>query len=70
VEEQVRGDDLTARYKITLPPGAGSLLPSLSSAYTDLSRWMHSRTGSPEDYTTTRKAVCKHLRLLVELERE
>jgi hypothetical protein len=65
---QKRGDELVAEYNATLSPTISSLLPSLSTPYSNLSRWMHSRTGTQTDYESTRALVCKHIQELAAIE--
>ena len=62
--DAIRGDELVAKHNETLAKEMASVLPSLGVAYEKLSKWLHSRTGEPDDYRAQKGAICKHIEVL------
>ncbi|HPA21321.1 MAG TPA: hypothetical protein PLU30_26495 [Verrucomicrobiae bacterium] len=69
IGQQIRGDELTARYNSSLPEPLKAAIPSLSPVYDELSGHLHSRTGTPEDFTRIEQSINDHLAALRTLER-
>jgi hypothetical protein len=65
--DQIRDDDLVAKYYETLKTEIKSVLPSLTSALEKLSAWLHARTGEAEDYQRQRDDICKHIKVIGDL---
>lgn len=58
---RIRGEDLLAQYNATLPQALRGSLPSLTEAFDTLSKFLHSRTGSTEDFNKLLHSVCDHI---------
>lgn len=56
-----RGEDLLARYSKTLPASLAGTLPSLAASYDFLSKRMHARSGSADEFSAQLQAVCDHI---------
>lgn len=67
ITKQIRGDELVEKYYETILPEVSSMLPSLTTAWDNLSRWLHTRTGEPSDYQNCRDEICKHIELVAAL---
>lgn len=61
VPEQIRGDELCARYSKSLDPRMSSGLPSLGVIWQDLSKYMHTRTGEQADFERLLQDTYAHL---------
>jgi hypothetical protein len=67
LDEQIRGDDLAEEYYKSLPAEFRSVLPSLTTSWSTLSKWIHARSGNADDYQAQRAAVKKHVAVVVAL---
>jgi len=56
-----RGEDLLVRYSKTLPASLAGTLPSLAATYDSLSKRMHARSGSADEFNAQLQAVCDHI---------
>ena len=56
-----RGEDLLARYSKTLPASLAGTLPSLAATYDSLSKRMHARSGSADEFNAQLQVVCDHI---------
>ncbi len=61
LETRERGEDLLAKYGKTIPASLASTLPSLAASYDVLSKHMHARSGTPEEFATQVDAICDHI---------
>lgn len=61
LETRERGEDLLARYGKTVPTSLSATLPSLAASYDLLSKRMHARSGTPEEFAKHVDAVCDHI---------
>lgn len=67
VDSRERGEDLLERYHATIPSSLKSSLPSLTTSYDTLSRYIHARAGTVEDFQSHMAAVCDHIQGLESL---
>jgi len=61
LETRERGEDLLAKYGKTIPASLASSLPSLAASYDVLSKHMHARSGTPEEFAKQVDAICDHI---------
>jgi len=52
---------LLAKYGKTIPASLASSLPSLAASYDVLSKHMHARSGTPEEFAKQVDAICDHI---------
>ena len=67
LKRQIRGDELSEKYYALLEPGIKGLLPSVSTAWENLSEYLHTRTGEAKDYQNLRDDICKHIEIVAAL---
>ena len=67
LKRQIRGDELSEQYYALLEPGIKGLLPSVSTAWENLSEYLHTRTGDTKDYQKQRGDICKHIEIVAAL---
>lgn len=67
LDEQIRGEDLAAEYYSSLPTDLRGILPSLSTSWATLSKWIHARSGRADDYEAQRAVITKHVATVVAL---
>lgn len=61
LDSRERGEDLLQRYYATVPSNLKSSLPSLTKSYDTLSKNIHARAGTIEDFQSHVTAVCDHI---------
>ena len=61
INTQIRGDDLAEKYNKEVGSKIVGRIPSLSSIYSDLSKFMHSRTGEKKDFDSLFEKIVDHL---------
>jgi hypothetical protein len=61
LDSRERGEDLLARYYKTVPTSLSSTLPSLMKSYDTLSKRIHARSGTIEEFHDQVTAVCDHI---------
>jgi hypothetical protein len=61
LETRERGEDLLATYGKTIPASLAATLPSLAMSYDVLSKRMHARSGTPEEFAKQVDAICDHI---------
>jgi hypothetical protein len=67
--EQIRGEELVARYNASLAEPLKAAIPSLAPAYEELSKCLHSRSGVAADFERIEGAVRHHIEAVRTLER-
>lgn len=61
IDEKIKGDELTERYNRSIGSKLKSKIPSLTSIYTDLSKYMHSRKGDKDNFDNIYEKIIDHL---------
>jgi len=69
LETRERGEDLLAKYTKTILPSLAASLPSLTSSYDFLSKRIHARVGSADEFDDQVRAICDHIEGVVLLEK-
>ena len=64
IKDQIRGDELVERYNDFLPKQLKEVIPSLASIHTELSGFLHSRSGCPDDFARIETSIGDHINAL------
>jgi len=62
IESQIRGDELIDNYNKEVGSKIVGRTPSFTTIYSDLSKYMHSRTGDKKDFDSQLEKIIDHLR--------